>query len=99
MTAGLLTGLSRDGAARFAFLMSLPITAGALLFKGADVAAEGGIPDGFIAPFAWGIVTSGITGWLAVWGTLRLIRSRTFAPFVVYRIVVGFGVLGLAAIR
>ena len=99
MTAGLLTGLSRDGAARFAFLMSLPITAGALLFKGADLAAEGGIPEGFAAPFAWGIVTSGITGWLAVWGTLRLIRTRTFSPFVVYRIVVGLGVLGLSAVR
>ncbi|MGH9273302.1 MAG: undecaprenyl-diphosphate phosphatase, partial [Acidimicrobiales bacterium] len=69
MTAGRLVGLSRDGAARFAFLMSLPITAGALVFKALDVAGEGGVPDGFAAPFAWGIVASGITGWLAVWGT------------------------------
>lgn len=99
MTAGRLSGLGRDGAARFAFLMSLPITAGALVFKGADAAAEGGIPDGFVAPFAWGIVASAITGWLAVWGTLRLIRTRTFAPFVVYRVVVGIGVLGLYFVR
>ncbi len=99
MTAGRLGGLGRDGAARFAFLMSLPITLGALVFKGVDVAGEGGIPDGFAAPFAWGIVASGITGWLAVWGTLRLIRSRTFAPFVVYRVVVGVGVLVLYTLR
>lgn len=99
MTVGRLAGLGRDGAARFAFLMSLPITAGALVFKGADVFGEGGIPDGFAAPFLWGIVASGITGWLAVWGTLRLIRTRSFGPFVVYRLVVGLGVLVLYAVR
>jgi undecaprenyl-diphosphatase len=99
MTAGRLTGLGRDGAARFAFLMSLPITAGALVFKAVDVAGEGGIPDGFAAPFAWGIVASGLTGWVAVWGTLRLIRTRTFAPFVIYRVVVGLGILVLYTVR
>jgi undecaprenyl-diphosphatase len=99
MTAGRFSGLGRDGAARFAFLMSLPITAGALIFKAVDAAGEGGIPDSFIAPFAWGIVASGITGWFAVWGTLRLIRTRTFAPFVVYRVAIGFGVLGLYFLR
>lgn len=99
MTAGRLAGLGRDGTARFAFLMSLPITAGALVFKGIDVAGEGGIPDGFAAPFAWGIVASGLTGWLAVWGTLKLIRTRSFAPFVTYRVVVGVGVLVLYTLR
>ncbi|MDP1818423.1 MAG: undecaprenyl-diphosphate phosphatase [Acidimicrobiales bacterium] len=99
MTAGRMLGLSRDGAARFAFLMSLPITTGALVFKAIDVAGEGGIPDGFAAPFAWGIVASGITGWVAVWGTLRLIRTSTFAPFVMYRIAAGVGVLLLYAAR
>ena len=93
MTAGRFAGLGRDGAARFAFLMSLPITFGAIVFKGVDVLGEGGIPDGFVAPFVWGIVASGITGWFAVWGTLRLVRTRTFAPFVVYRIAVGIAVL------
>ena len=78
MTVGRSLGFSRDAAARFAFLMSLPITAGALVFKGVDVASEG-IPDGFAAPFAWGIVASGMTGWFAVWGMLRLIRTTTFA--------------------
>lgn len=99
MTVGRLAGLGRDGAARFAFLMSLPITAGALLFKAVDAAGEGGVPDGFAAPFVWGIVASGITGWFAVWGTLRLIRTRTFAPFVIYRIAVGLGVLVLYSAR
>ena len=99
MTAGRFSGMDRDAAVRFSFLMSLPIIAGALVFKAADVAGKGGIPDGFAAPFAWGIVTSGITGWLAVWGTLKLVRTRSFTPFVIYRLVVGVGVLVLYTVR
>ena len=44
-------------------------------------------------------MASGITGWFAVWGTLRLIRTRTFTPFVVYRVVAGLGVLVLYTVR
>jgi undecaprenyl-diphosphatase len=99
MTAGRFVGLSRDAAARVAFLMSVPITAGAVAFKAVDVASEGGIPDGFVAPFVWGIVASGITGWVAVWGLLRLLRTQTFAPFVVYRLLAGFGILAVHLAR
>ncbi len=99
MSAGRMMGLGRDGAARFAFLMSLPITGGAVVFKSLDVFGGSGIPDGFLAPFLWGIVASGVTGWLAVWGTLRLIRTRSFTPFVAYRVLVGVGVLALYVAR
>jgi undecaprenyl-diphosphatase len=99
MSMGRFMGLGRDGAARFAFLMSLPITFGALVYKAADVVSEGGVPDDFVAPFVWGIISSGITGWLAVWGMLRLIKTRTFTPFVIYRVVVGVGVLEIYAVR
>ena len=99
MTVGRMAGLGRDGAARFAFLMSIPITAGALLFKWVDVSQEGGIPDDFVAPFVWGIVASGITGWLAVWGMLRLIKTHSFTPFVIYRVVLGVSVLVIYAVR
>jgi undecaprenyl-diphosphatase len=99
MTTGRALGLGRDGAARFAFLMSLPITAGALLFKWVDLSSEGGIPDGFVAPFVWGIVASGITGWLAVWGTLKLIKTHSFMPFVIYRVGLGVSVLAVYVVR
>ena len=98
MTAGRLAGLNRDGAVRFAFLMSIPVTAGALAFKGLDVAKDG-LPDGFAAPFVWGIVASAITGWFAVAALLRLVRTSTFQPFVVYRVVAGLGFLVLFAVR
>jgi len=97
ITVGRFLGLGRDGAARFAFLMSLPITTGAIVFKWFDVSNEGGIPSDFRAPFVWGIVASGITGYIAVWGTLKLIRTHSFLPFVVYRIVVGVLILLILA--
>jgi undecaprenyl-diphosphatase len=97
MTIGRFVGLGRDAAARFAFLMSLPITAGALVFKAVDVRGEGGIPEEMQTAFAAGIVASAITGYIAVWGTLKLVRSRSFAPFVLYRIAVGAVVLSLLA--
>ena len=50
MTTGRWLGLGRDGAARFAFLMSLPITAGALLFKWVDLSAEGGLLARLVLP-------------------------------------------------
>jgi undecaprenyl-diphosphatase len=99
ITFGRMAGLGRDGAARFGFLMSLPVTAGALVFKWFDVQSEGGIPDGFTAPFVWGIVASGITGWLAVWGTLTLVKRHSFTPFVIYRISMGVLLLVVYAVR
>ena len=43
-----------------------------------------------------GILASAVTGYAAVWGTLWLVRTHSFFPFVVYRIALGVTVLGLA---
>ena len=93
LTVARAVGFDRDSAARLVFLMSLPIIAGAGVFAlaGAD------IPSSFWPPFLWGMAASAITGWVAVWGTLRLVRSRTFAPFVAYRVVAGLAVLAILA--
>lgn len=96
ITAARGLGFRRDAAARLSFLMSLPIIAGAGLYKGADVLLGDGIPSGFLGAFAAGMVAAGITGYGAVWATLRLVRTRTFTPFVIYRCVVGAGVVLVA---
>ena len=44
-----------------------------------------------------GIITAAISGWIAVWGTIKLLRTRSFMPFVVYRVVMGVVVLLLLA--
>jgi undecaprenyl-diphosphatase len=92
MTAGRYLGFSRDAAARISFLMAIPVTAGAVLYKLAKLASDG-VPDGLGTAMVVGIITSGLSGVLAVWGTLRIVRSRSFTPFVVYRVALGFIVL------
>ena len=96
ITANRFRGFDRDAAARLSFLMMIPVTAGAIVFKMSDLAADG-IPDGFAVPMLVGIVTSGLSGWLAVWGTLTLVRTHSFMPFVIYRVVVGLAVLVIVA--
>jgi undecaprenyl-diphosphatase len=77
--------------------MSLPITAGALVYKYVDVSAEGGIDSDLRGAFVAGIISSAVTGYIAVWGTLKLVRSRSFLPFVIYRILLGVTVLVVLA--
>ncbi|MGH9281961.1 MAG: undecaprenyl-diphosphate phosphatase [Acidimicrobiales bacterium] len=96
ISMGRWLGFTRDGAARLSFLMSLPIIGGVGVYKGLDVAAGAGIPADFRPAFAWGMLTSAGTGFLAVWGLLRLVRTRSFTPFVAYRIAAGLLVLSLA---
>ncbi len=96
ITAARAIGFDRDSAARISFVMSLPVIAGAVLVKGLGLLTDPIDSDLYI-PMAVGIVTSGASGLLAVWGTLRLIRTRSFMPFVVYRIAAGILVLVLIA--
>jgi undecaprenyl-diphosphatase len=98
MTAGRFARFDRDAAARISFLMMIPVTAGAVAIKMAGLAGDG-IPDGLLVPMIVGIVTAGISGWLAVWWLLRLVRTSSFMPFVIYRIVAGLFVLAVVAFR
>lgn len=93
LTVSRLLGFERDAAVRLVFLMSLPVIAGAGLFS----LLEADIPSTFFVPFVCGAFASAATGWVAVWGMLRLVRSHSFAPFVWYRLVLGLGVLGILA--
>ena len=99
MSAARALGFSRDAAARLSFLMSLPIIGGAGLYKGFDVVREGGVPSDMAGAFVWGTIASGVTGFIAIWGLLKLVRSRGFGPFVVYRMLAGLVVIAVAIAR
>lgn len=92
MSAAMARGLDRTAAARFSFLLSIPVTAGAVVVKVGGLVSDG-IPDGLVVPMIVGVVTAGLSGWLAVWGLMRLIRTSSFDGFVAYRVLLGAGVL------
>jgi undecaprenyl-diphosphatase len=97
ITAGLFRGLTRETAARFSFLLSTPIIAGAALKKLWDIHKEGGIPVDMRVPFAVGAAVSGILGAVVIAFFLRYLRRSSLMPFVYYRIIFGIIVIALAA--
>ena len=97
MTAARLRGFSRTEAARVAMLMSVPIIAGAAVYKLIDVGGWSGIPADARAAFIWGTVAAAIAGWGAVRLLLNLVRRVDFAPFAGYRAALGISVLALVA--
>ena len=96
ISAARVMGFDRDTAVRFSFLLSIPVTAGAVAVKMLDLFTDG-IPDGLLIPMVVGILTSGLSGWLAVAGLLKLVRSKSFDAFVIYRVVAGVAILAIAA--
>jgi undecaprenyl-diphosphatase len=84
ITAARAMGLDRPSAARFSFLLSLPIIAGAGAYKAVDLAQTG--LQGHAAEFATGIVASAISGFLVIWVILRYLQRHDFSAFLWYRI-------------
>jgi undecaprenyl-diphosphatase len=87
MTAALFLGLSRQAAARFSFLLSIPVI---LLAGGLETKklTESALPVDWAALF-WGVVFSAISAWVCIRLFLNLIERIGMAPFVAYRIVLG----------
>jgi undecaprenyl-diphosphatase len=96
ITAARRRGLDREAAARFSFLLSLPVIGGAGIFKGLDL-LDTGLPSGMGPPFFWGFVASAVSGFVVIWLLLAYVKKRDFAPFVIYRIVVALVVFGAIA--
>lgn len=95
ITAALLLGFSREAAARFSFLLSAPVIAGAALLQLRHLPA-GAVAD---PAFAAGVVASAVAGFLSIRFLLRLLRGGNYLPFVYYRLALGIVVLALAAAR
>jgi undecaprenyl-diphosphatase len=97
MVAGMLVGLKREAAARFSFLMSIPIIGGAALYQGIGIVQDG-LPPGMATPFLVGIASAALSGFVAIWFLLAYLRTHTFLPFVLYRFAIGGGALLLMAL-
>lgn len=95
MTAARALGFERGAAARFSFLMSLPIITAAVVFKLPDVLRDGGA----LGPLLAGITAAAVSSWLAITVLLRFVSRNSFGVFAVYRVVLGVVVLGLLYTR
>ena len=96
ITAARYLGLDRDAAARFSFLMLIPIVFGATIFSAFEAVGEG-LPGGVAGPMVVGTVAAAASGYLAIAFLLRLVRTMSYAPFVYYRYAAGAAVLLIIA--
>jgi undecaprenyl-diphosphatase len=87
MVAGMTRGLSREDAARFAFLLATPVILAAGVLKVPDLA--GHLGAGIRGQILFGSVLSGVGAYLSVRFLLRYLRTRTLTPFGVYCLIVG----------
>lgn len=94
ITAGRAFGFSREAAAVFSFLMSLPIIAAAVVFEGRHA-----IENGITAPLVAGIIASAISGWLAISVLLKFVARHSYGVFALYRLIIGAGVLAVVFYR
>jgi undecaprenyl-diphosphatase len=88
MTAGLFQRMKRETAARFSFLLSTPLIAGAALKKGLEI-RHAGLSHDMRLPFLCGALVSALVGYLVIAVLIRYLERRTFKVFVVYRVVLG----------
>jgi undecaprenyl-diphosphatase len=96
ITAARYLGLDRDASARISFLLLIPAVAGATVFKAFEVIRDG-LPDGVVGPMIVGTIAAAVSGYLAIAWLLRLVRTHSYTPFVIYRLAAGAFVLLLIA--
>ncbi|NLG80219.1 MAG: undecaprenyl-diphosphate phosphatase [Firmicutes bacterium] len=95
---GLLFGLRRDDAARFSFLLSIPVILGASALELPDLVRTG-LAKGFAAPFLGGAVASIVSGYVAIHLVFSALRRRRFMVFAIYTWIVGAAVIAWALLR
>jgi undecaprenyl-diphosphatase len=94
MSAGLFRGMTRETSARFSFLLSTPMIAGAALKKALEI-HHAGMPPEMRLPFLVGVLIAALVGYLVIAVLLRYLERKTFTIFVIYRLALGVVVLVL----
>jgi undecaprenyl-diphosphatase len=92
ITAALFLGYNRETAARFSFLLSLPIVAGAGFLK-IGALLKHGIPSGEAHLLLIGIASSAVFGYISIAFLLKFVQRNSLYPFVWYRLVAGAGII------
>jgi len=85
--AGLFAGQTRETAARFSFLLSIPAIAASGLLELKEAVHK--LPSGSYGSLAVATIVSGIVGYASIWFLLRYLRTHSTGVFIVYRVIVG----------
>ena len=94
ITGARLFKLDRDSAARFSFLMLVPVVFGAALLKTVkDIVLGPGLPAGWGGPFVVGMLAAAGSGLIAISVLLGYVRRHDYSLFVVYRLLAALAVL------
>lgn len=91
MMAGLFVGQTRETAARFSFLLSIPAIAASGVLELFEAMQK--LPPGSLTNLAVGTVVSAVVGYLSIWFLLRFLRTHSTGVFIGYRILVGGAIL------
>jgi undecaprenyl-diphosphatase len=86
IATGLFLGLEREAAARFSFLMAVPVIAGAGLWK-ARTLVGAGLEGAQVDQLIVGVVTSAVFGFVAIWFLLGFLRRNSTLVFIFYRVL------------
>ena len=89
--AGLFSGLTRETAARFSFLLSIPAIAASGLLELKEAVEK--LPAGSYGSLAVATVVSGVVGYASIWFLLRYLRTHSTGVFIIYRVIVGIAIL------
>jgi undecaprenyl-diphosphatase len=92
ITTGRLAGLTRDAAARFSFLLLIPIVLGAVLYKGLKHVVLASLPAGSTGPFVVGTIAAAAVGLVAIDVLLGYVRRHDYTPFVIYRLALALAI-------
>jgi undecaprenyl-diphosphatase len=102
ISAGMALGLKRDAAARFSFLLSAPIIAGAGLKSLVEIVSglkSGAIPSGDLLLFPIGVVVAGISGYLCIRFLMNYLQKNSVSLFVYYRWGLAILITAVALLR
>lgn len=98
ITAALLLGLTRPAAARFSFLLGIPIFSLAAAKQALDL-TESGVTAAELLPMGIGLAASAVVGYAVIAWLLNWLRSRSLTVFVVYRLLLGAVILATVFLR
>jgi undecaprenyl-diphosphatase len=94
ITAARSRGFTRESAAEFSFLLSMPIIAAAALLKLPRL-----LEHGITTPVAVGVAAAAVSSWLAIRFVLAYVRGHSYGVFAAYRVLLGVAVIALVVYR